>query len=71
MEVAGLSDGGFLRQVRNLEDIDFSLVFGNLVFKLVATFGERFVFRAEPSFVDHAGLVVVVELVDLPSTYLL
>lgn len=65
MEVPGFRDSGFVGQVRNLEDVDLGLGFWDLVGELIPAFGERFVFRAESGFVDHAGLVEVVEFVDL------
>ena len=65
MQVPGFRNSSFLGQVRNFEDVDLSLGCRDLVGELIPTFGERFVFRAESGFVDHPGLVEVVELVDL------
>jgi len=65
MEVTGLLDRCLLGELRDLEDVDLGLQFGDLVVELVTAFGERSVFRAESRLVDHSRLVKVIELVDL------
>jgi hypothetical protein len=65
VEVAGLFERRLLREVRNPHDIDLGLDRGDLVIELRATLGERFVLLAESGFIDHPGLVKVVELVSL------
>jgi hypothetical protein len=70
VEVARLFDRHLLREVGDLEDIDFSLELRDLVVELVAALGQRSVLCPETCFVDHSRLVEVVELVDLDSDLL-
>lgn len=64
VEVAGLSDDLFLRELRDLQDIDFGLESRKRIFELALPFGQWSVLHPEAGLVDRFRLVEVVEAVD-------